>query len=330
MVIPGRALRWVKRHPPYVYLAAYLLIVVFPLLWMGIVIAIRSGILVPTKAALVGDQIKVYLAFIAGGLATSVTFIAAIFSWDHNRMEHGRLILDSTTKDLEIIAEEKARVAGALASMVKLGQPVVAMRALGPIWTANAVDSYTATWLIDQVLNENRELSAVKEAATLLQVHSKSLTDEESHAVSWPGQLHRHWNYYLPEYAKQQILKALIHVITSQSISWWQFNDTGTRWFIRILLEAAEDRDKDIRVAASKVLISLNKNAPGATSSIKEKVIKKLTKISVSSIDSEWHNRLCGEIEKWSCGGDSATKENASKCQFPAIVRWVTDKVIHK
>ena len=184
---------WLKKNDRLIPFAFLAIFVILPLLWIGACLTIRSGIYLPwgntSKNTPDPNLIRMFLIFIGGGLATAVTLIASLLTYDHNRLERERLrersqeeerrlMLDLAIRNLELMSISKqAKVAGALANMVELGHTDMALRTLEPIWRTKQVDAGTATWLIDQVLEEeekngNKQSPAIDEAITLLQVHA--------------------------------------------------------------------------------------------------------------------------------------------------------------
>lgn len=276
---------WLKKNRRLIPFAFLAIFVILPLLWIGLCLTIRSGIYLPwgntSKNTPDPNLMRMFLIFIGGGLATAVTLIASLLTYDHNRLERERLrehsqeeerrlMLDLAIRDLELMSINKqAKIAGALANMVELGHTDMALRTLEPIWHTKQVDAGTATWLIDQVLekeekNGNKQSPAINEAITLLKVHAASLTDSKRHMWGWPPHLY-HWDPELSEYAKREILMAATLLITSQSKSWWQFGEhNDLRAPVRLLSEATADKDIHISAAASNILDSLAACCPEA------------------------------------------------------------------
>lgn len=283
---------WIEKHRRLITFGAIALFVVLPMMWIATCLAIRSGIYLPwaNKPKNPPDTklIQVFLVFIGGGLAATVTLIGSLLAYDHNSLERQRLkeqsqqeharlkeesqlanvriTLDSTIRDLELLTSNKqARVAGALANMVKLGHSDVALRTLDPIWTSKEVDPATATWVIDQVLlKENADSPAVNEATTMLMIHARSLIDAKRKVLGWPGHL-QHWNRDLSVYSKHAVVVALTELIMSQSKSRWNFQgQDGTHMPVRLLMEATTDKEPKISAAASSILDTLRDCCPGA------------------------------------------------------------------
>jgi hypothetical protein len=145
----------------------------------------------------------------------------------------------------------KARIAGSLATLVHLGHPAIAMRALAIIWEEDRVDRGTACWLISEVLRTGSEISK-KEAAELLFLHAETLTREARPSYyDWPDVLIDNWLTDLPLEARVRILAAFVRVVLSQELSWW----VSKWWFFAYLDEALQiDPDPIVRDSAADLL----------------------------------------------------------------------------
>jgi hypothetical protein len=121
-----------------------------------------------SEKALTDEQSKAVWTFVGVSLGAVVTLIGTLLAEQHNprtaaieREAETRLKLDTVGKLLELLTDsgeyaKRARVGGAIATMVELEGGGVALRVLGDLWTADAVDVSTAVWLIERVLNEDR------------------------------------------------------------------------------------------------------------------------------------------------------------------------------
>lgn len=296
-------LLWISRNLTYITLVLFIII---PLFWMAAALAIRSGLFwgnppEGVQANAVSDQVKTFLVFIGGGLATTATFIAALLTREHNRLESRRLSLDTTIKDLDAIEDSQARVAGVLTSMVKLGHPDVAMRILDPIWTANEVDSATATWLIDQVFNIEYSRTASHEASSLLRAHSAALAEPQPGFSAWPDKLRRHWNKRIPPLAKKNVLYALIELLVSRKVSWWNFTSaTGSNWPVELIEQATHDNDPTIRAAAQEIFRTCQSHTEIAIEESREAFRKhRIHALAKEEDPPEWSKELCTKITEW-------------------------------
>jgi len=245
--------------------AGLLIFIVLPLWVMAALLAVRLGMYslagVPSTA-----QTSAFLTFIGGGLATSATVLGVLFTWQHNRQERHRLGLQAVIDSLESLnANTPPRVAGALASMVLLGHPRVAIRMLAPAWQAHQVDASTATWVIGQVLAPDRREThgtdgdgadppAVQEAAVLLSEHAGTLTKSQPGSYDFPGHFLDTWRTHpeLPADARRHLLIAMGTMLASKNRDWWCPGGLPPAWPTLVLVECAqEDSDEELRSAAA-------------------------------------------------------------------------------
>ena len=219
---PKNQQRAVSRLKSLLPWAVFALLLVFPIYAISIAFMIRSGIFDLTDHSISADEYKALWAFIASGLATAATIVGVLLTNSHNRrilafqedLETRKLIaqtevdkrlaLDTAIRGLELIGSEgkyapTATIAGALATLVHLGHPVIAMRALDAAWHDDAVDAATGCWLISQVFQEGSEESML-EAARLLRIHAKALCGSEAEigTYEWPYAIYDKWPQQLP------------------------------------------------------------------------------------------------------------------------------------
>ena len=263
--------RWLG-YLPYLGLG---LLIVLPLWVMAVLLAIRAGMF-RLSGAPSSTQTSVFLTFIGGGLATAATVLAALFTWEHNRRERRRLIMDTVIKSLESLEAGKSRVVGVLSSIIQLGQPRVALRVLAPIWETGQVDDETATWLIGQVLAPDRaridsgdgdtiDQATVEEAAVLLREHADKLTKDKERSFSFPGHFKDEWSTEpeLPHDAKAQMLIAMGTMLASRSKDWWACDGHCPQWPTGILVKCARhDPDPQVKSAAAVLLAELHSHFP--------------------------------------------------------------------
>jgi hypothetical protein len=164
-----------------------------------------------------------------------------------------RLALDTAIRGLELIGSEgryapTATIAGALATLVHLGHPVIAMRALDAAWDDDAVDAATGCWLISQVFQEGSEESML-EAARLLRTHAKGLCGSETEIgiCEWPYVIYDKWPQQLPLDARIDVVHSLLDILLSRNPDWW-----GRDWnWIIVLLFLALRYEQDQALKAS-------------------------------------------------------------------------------
>ncbi len=260
------------RNWPYL---ALLIFVVLPLLWIAYSLAVRSGMF-KFSGAPSSEQVKLFLTFIGGGLATAATLFAALFTREHNIHEGQRLRLEAVLKSLDSLPAEtqRPRMAGVLSTMVLLGQQRIAIRVLEPAWEGGEVDRGTATWLVVQILtgnasygdsadNDHSDATSINEAAALLARHAYQLTDENMYY--FPGHFMRHWRTEkeLPTRAKYSLLLAMGRMLVSRDKKWWCPSGDPPRWPTTVLVECAEhEDDQSIRSSAAVLLAALYEHFP--------------------------------------------------------------------
>lgn len=241
-----KALSWIRARWPYL---ALLVLIDLPLLLMAAFMAVRVGMFDQSEDGLSTDQLQVFMVFIGGALATSATVIGALLTDGHNRREERRLALDTVTRTLQYLPQgQKESVAGALATMVLLGEQSIAMRVLLPAWDRGLVDDATATWLVGQVLlGANKDESAAREAAAILVLQADHLTDpDRPGSWSFPSCVDR-WDPTWPVGAQRDLLRAMAKVVLSREPTWWSTRPPA--WFVSDLGEclrsATDDSVKD-------------------------------------------------------------------------------------
>jgi hypothetical protein len=268
-----RAIVRLKNLAPWLVLTVFL---VAPLYLISTALAIRSGLLDLSDRTVGADEYKALWGFVASGLATVATTVGLLLTKAHNertlasqqdlenkKMAYQveadrRLALDTVVKGLELIAAgpdyaPSAKVAGALAALVHMGHPVIAMRALDSAWDDGAVDAATGCWLISEVFREGSKESILA-AARLLQAHARELCAGEAcpGQFNWPDILYDRWPADLPYDARADSLVSLIDVLTSRSLEWWE---TSFGWiFVLLYLVIENDPDNAMKSSAAEVL----------------------------------------------------------------------------
>jgi hypothetical protein len=232
--------------------------VLLPLYAISAAFAVRSGIFDLSDKNVSAEEYKALWAFLASGFATAITLIGLLLTRSHNERVADQLTLDVAVKGLElIIADGKysppARIAGALAALVHLGHPVIAMRVLDAAWDDNAVDTATGCWLIGEVL-ERGSPTSVQEAARLLRTHASRLcgNEEQMGKYEWPAPIYEDWPKQIPREAKTDILQALFQLLISRERAWWIY---GFHWAIVLLyVVIREETDVSIKTPVAKAL----------------------------------------------------------------------------
>ena len=264
---------------------AFFVLVVLPIYAIAVMACIRSGLFKFTEATFNNDQLKAVWTFLAAGLTATVTVLGALLTKSHNdrtlafQAESAsrqqtledetakRLNMDTVINGLNLIAHDdkyapKAAMAGGMATLVQLGHPIVAMRALAAaLQDDEAVDKDTATWLISQVLTTTNttgteaDLQAAKEeAANLLLRHARTFTiaDSDTPDYFWPEAVTTQWPTGLPLNAANNIVRALVEILLSQTKEWWVSGDFSYSWIIFTLDEVVRnERHATVRGGAA-------------------------------------------------------------------------------
>jgi hypothetical protein len=180
--------------------------------------------------------------------------------------------LDTAIAVLNLIKQEngyagKAVSGAAIATLVVLGYPVIAMRTLHAAMTEGVVDIASAVWVIDQVLNptarpplpelvtddastRRHEIEASREdAAQLLFDHVADLTRGiEPGACHWPTCALGAWPAGLTVQCGWLLMCALVRMLLSRPASWWSTEGSTWSWVVYTLRGVALDEAEDSRL----------------------------------------------------------------------------------
>jgi hypothetical protein len=254
---------------------AFFLLVILPLYAIAVTVCIRSNLFRFGSGSLDDTQLKTVWTFLGAGLAAAATMLGALLAKSHNdRKEilesaaHERLKLDTVVSALKLISHDgdyspKAMTAAGLATLVQLGHPFVAMRALGPAYEDHAVDVGTFTWLISQVLTADTTagtrkdlVDAKEEAAALLR--QRAATDLTSVSgtgrFSWPEAIQARWPSGLSRNAERSVVLSIADLLLSQSKEWWTSGGATYTWAIYTLDEAVRHAEYDETKKAAAAL----------------------------------------------------------------------------
>lgn len=223
--------RYLIKNWPFVALAVF---IVLPLYWMAGYLAFRAGMFGFTHSTLSEDeQVKMFLTFIGGGLATAATVLGTLLTRRYREREAWRQNCEAVNAGLQSLNPGKSRVAGVLTNTVELGKPEIAVRILDPAWRTDDLDAATATWIIDQVLlkaagkpRERPSPATLHEVAVILAKHAQNgdLTEEKQpRHFSIPDSLREAWKVdpAIPLDVQSLLLTATAHVLLSREWQWW-------------------------------------------------------------------------------------------------------------
>jgi hypothetical protein len=317
-----------------------LLIVVLLMFALAAVLLVKSHVL--SAKSLTDAQTKNLWTFLGVAFGAVVTLIGALLTEQHNRRTDAltrqtadreqvareqqqllaretedRLKIDTVTKVLELITVEggngyapSARVAGAIATLMQLGGGIIGLRILGELWTAGAVDSPTATWLLSQIFGASTSTKdEVIDAAEVLATHAHRLIpnaqDPEQDTIFWPSWLGESWPVGLPDDAKNSIYLTLIRMLLARDISWWQRQ--GDQLLpILVLLDALDDTTwRDAAALALKVL-SNSGQFEMLSDELDPTLKAHIEELSSSEDINPWGESLLQQLRQWAAGQTSS------------------------
>jgi hypothetical protein len=213
-----------------------------------------------------------------------------------------RLTLDTVARLLELLTEDgdyakRARVGGAIATMVELEGGTVALRILGELWTAGAVDTETAVWLIERVLNEDRPEDEQVLAANLLATHVTKLVparnDQDQDWNLWPA-LTVTWPSSLPSAARGALLVTAVRTLLAREPNWW--HERGAEP-VDMFFGALED--DEYRQPSSCVIVTL---VDLEFLILEAERAEQIREWSTSKTSMAWFSQLISRFEHWAEG----------------------------
>jgi hypothetical protein len=326
--VTERRAGWDRAKAALPWLALAVLLVI-PLYALAISFAIRSGIFKLNDKSISNEEFRALWAFIAAGVGTAATIIGFLLTKSHNdrtlafqedlearklasqKESDARLTLETVVRGLELMVVSdgtyapKARIAGSLATLVHLGHPAIAMRALTIIWEEDRVDGGTACWLISEVLRTGSEVSK-KEAAELLFLHAETLTREaRPFYYDWPDVLIDNWLTDLPLEARLRILAAFVKVVLSQELSWWD----SKWWFFAYLdipVTHGSNLPADLRWQLGNPLVQLTQQV-----NLGPRIRAELSKPRLELVELGGQHPLSGQVQlsiRWQRPADRQSK----------------------
>jgi len=212
---------------------------------LAIWFVVKSGLFTAKSSGLNDAQFKAVLGFIGAGVTATATLIGLLLADAHNKQSEQQTALDIAVKGLALVGSAernyspKASVGGALATLIHLGHPIIAMRTLDAAWDDDAVHPSTACWLIGEVIGRNRDNQSVTEAAALLRSNASRLADVDNEECRywWPPPLLHEWKRKLPISARMDIALAALRLLLTKPKSWWG----EERGYLILLLHRAQD-----------------------------------------------------------------------------------------
>jgi hypothetical protein len=233
---------------------------VVPLYALAVIVLLKSGLL--RSDGLNDEQYKAMWTFIASGLAATATVLAALLTKSQNDRAAAYLAesdarktsleteglarqrLETVVSSLGLMSNNgayapKPVLAGALSTLVELGHPPIASRALSAALDDGAIDTATTAWLLDSMLR-SKDATLREEAAAQLSVYAATLTSVPPRTFDWPHSLTASWPSKLSPNAGRNCIDALIDLLLSKDPDWWR---NGWSW-IGYTLDEAMLRDE--------------------------------------------------------------------------------------
>jgi len=251
----GRILsRRIGRHWPTL---TFVVLVVVPVYALVAAVVIRSGLWHVHGSPFNDEQFKALLLFLGTALGTTATLIGLLITRSSAARSLLQQQLDTAVQALNLIRNDtgyaaKAVVSGALATLVHLGHPVIAMRTLQTAWQDDAVDVKTAVWLIDQVLASTASsasasdlVASKQEAVEMLNANvAQLLHDDRPGDVDWPLSAVA-WPKDLDQQTGWRLLQTLLDLLTRKSAEWWTRDGLTWSWIIYALDQLVQDDSTD-------------------------------------------------------------------------------------
>ncbi|WP_109508602.1 hypothetical protein [Nocardioides speluncae] len=238
---------------------AFVCLVVVPLYALVLVVVVRSDLWQLGGGPFNDEQFKALLLFLGAALGTVATVVGFLLTKASSERSLAQQQLDSAVQALSLIKQDdgyaaKAVTAGALATLVHLGHPVIAMRTLQAALDDDAVDLSTAVWLIDQVLTATPVRGArddlvvsKQDAVELLATQLPRLPDDDHPGnVAWPLCAVGAWPPDLGQQPGWRLMHTLLGLLVSRDAGWWTSRGLTWSWVIASLDRAASDETVEI------------------------------------------------------------------------------------
>jgi hypothetical protein len=167
--------------------------------------------------------------------------------------------LETAVKGIDLIrADDKyaprAAVAGGLATLVRLGHAIIAVRCVAAALADEAVDIASAVWLVDEALARGDAQTQI-EAADLLWRNAERLVPEDKPGTfHWPARWIEDWRVDVPLDARISLCMAALVAYNSRTRVWWREHDD----VLSIAYAAmSEETDPNLRAQWAKVVLVL-------------------------------------------------------------------------
>jgi hypothetical protein len=294
------------------------------LIYVAVLLFVGANLGSPDK--ITGEQEKYLWPFLGVAFGVVATLVGALVTNEHNRRTHllaersklqeqqlaretaERLKIDTVTKVLELVTvgggyAPKARVAGAVATLMELHSDAVSVRILGELWAADAIDSSTAVWLIDCALgNELVKDDETSQAAMTLALQVKRLVpspeDEHQEWFHWPSTLVEAWPCRLSFSTRNALIWAVTKVLLVRELDWWKAG--ALRSPVRTLVNALQD--PELGPAAALILKALLDRGALDTTRLSEEEIQWIEEKATSVELTGWFDTVIQQLRAWASG----------------------------
>jgi hypothetical protein len=311
----GEQVVWLRRNWPAI---AFIALLVLPLYALVITVVVRSGLWDLSGEPFNDEQFKALFLFLGAALGTTATVIGLLLTRASAERSLAQQQLDTAVQALSLIKNEtdyaaKGVVSGALATVVHLGHPVIAMRTLQTALRDDAVDINTAVWLIDRVLvaapaPARRDVVLVaskQEAVELLHTNLERLIDDNKPGdVEWPLSAHSAWPRDLSQQTGWRLMQALMELLTSRPAHWWTQTFTWS-WVIYTLNQLVQDDTVDtvLRTEAAGygllLLTAHDGDVNGLTDTAPRAEVEARLRALAGDVRQLEHRVLADKIEEW-------------------------------
>lgn len=284
---------------------AFVVLVVAPLYALVLVVVVRSDLWDLRGGPFNDEQFKALLLFLGAALGTTATVVGFLLTKASGERSLAQQQLDSAVQALSLIKQDngyaaKAVTAGALATLVHLGHPVIAMRTLQAALNDDAVDLSTAVWLIDQVLTATPARGArddlvvsKQDAVDLLVTQLPRLpVDDKPGDVPWPLSAVGAWPPNLGQQSGWRLMHTLLGLLMSRDAAWWTSGGLTWSWVIASLDRLARDEtvEQGLRQEAARHGLQLLEALTGDVNSLydtqpRDAVLARLTAVVADADD---------------------------------------------
>ncbi|WP_285743442.1 hypothetical protein [Lentzea sp. NBRC 105346] len=291
---------------------------------VAVLLLLKSNLFAGDKLS--ADDTKSLWTFLGVAFGIVGTLIGALLTAQHNHRTHilaeqvkiqeqelareteERLKVDTVAKILELVTVDggyapRARVAGAIATLMQLHGGAVSIRILGELWAADAVDSSTAVWLIDRTL---RDSSATEDetgqAADVLALQVKHLVpshqDIHQEWCHWPKSLTESWPSDMAFGTRNALIAAVTQILLVRELAWWELGALRTP--VRTMVNALHD--PELGKCSALILKTLLDSGALKTVRLSEDDTARINTMSSSVEPTAWFRTILDKLGIWASG----------------------------